>query len=195
VLDGGPGFYTSGTIYMACSGGGYVGLVRLEDGRLNVAAALDLAWVRRAGGLDGAIGAIIGRAGWPAISLTAGSAWHGTPVLTRRTGMADDERVFLLGDAAGYVEPFAGEGIAWALEAAMAVVPFAEAAIRCWHPALIGKWKRTYDTRIGRRQRLCRLAAWALRRPVLVGTIVGLLARAPGLALPVVARLNAPAQL
>src|SRR5205807_767326 len=35
-----PVHYRPGTIYMACSAGGYVGLVRLEDGRLDVAAAL-----------------------------------------------------------------------------------------------------------------------------------------------------------
>src|SRR5205823_9361457 len=35
VLADGPGFYAAGTVYMACDGGGYVGLVRLEDGRLD----------------------------------------------------------------------------------------------------------------------------------------------------------------
>jgi len=35
---------------MACGRGGYVGLVRLEDRRLNVAAAFDLAAARREGG-------------------------------------------------------------------------------------------------------------------------------------------------
>jgi flavin-dependent dehydrogenase len=192
VLNGGPSFYAPGTIYMACSAGGYVGLVRLEDGRLNVAAALDTAWVRQAGGPDGSIGAIIGGAGWPAVSATAGSAWHGTPILNCRARMPAGKSVFLLGDAAGYVEPFTGEGIAWAMESAVMVVPFAETAIRCWQPGLIGAWQRIYERRIGRSQRLCRLAAWALRRPGFVGSIVGLLARLPGLALPVLRRLNAP---
>src|ERR1700677_277618 len=36
-----PRFYEDATIFMACGTGGYVGLVRLEDGRLNVAAAFD----------------------------------------------------------------------------------------------------------------------------------------------------------
>ena len=41
--------------------------------------------------------------------------WHGTPGLTRRTRPLARDRLFYLGDAAGYVEPFTGEGIAWAL--------------------------------------------------------------------------------
>ena len=48
-------FYEPGTVYMACGRAGYVGLVRLEDGRLDVAAALDAPAVR----------APTGRAAWP----------------------------------------------------------------------------------------------------------------------------------
>ncbi len=39
VLDQGPAFYEPGIVFMACGAGGYVGLVRLEDGRLDLAAA------------------------------------------------------------------------------------------------------------------------------------------------------------
>src|SRR5207248_10085392 len=45
-----PTFYQAGTIYMACGAAGYVGLVRLEDGRLDIAAALDRSAAQRAGG-------------------------------------------------------------------------------------------------------------------------------------------------
>ena len=38
-----PDFYRPGVVYMACGAGGYTGLVRLEDGRLDVAAAFDAA--------------------------------------------------------------------------------------------------------------------------------------------------------
>src|SRR5262249_23645579 len=50
VADQPPAFSRAGTIYMACAPGGYLGLVRREDGRLNVAAALDGALVQRSGG-------------------------------------------------------------------------------------------------------------------------------------------------
>ncbi len=41
MLHDSPDFFQPGTIYMAIGDGGYVGFVRLEDGSLNVAAALD----------------------------------------------------------------------------------------------------------------------------------------------------------
>ena len=53
-----------------------------------------------------------------AAGLWRGRQWRGTPPLTRRAPSLAAERVFVLGDAAGYVEPFTGEGMAWALASA-----------------------------------------------------------------------------
>ena len=39
--------------------------------------------------------------------------WRGTPLLTRRSAHRAGTRIFALGDATGYVEPFTGEGMAW----------------------------------------------------------------------------------
>ena len=47
LLDDGPSFYHERTIFMAVGRKGYVGAVRVEDGTLNVAAALEPLWVRR----------------------------------------------------------------------------------------------------------------------------------------------------
>src|SRR5207237_9932770 len=76
VLADGPAFYGAGTVYMACGGGGYVGLVRLEDGRLDVAAALDTGFVRSNGGPGAAAASILGAVGWPAD--VADADWRGT---------------------------------------------------------------------------------------------------------------------
>jgi flavin-dependent dehydrogenase len=46
--------------------------------------------------------------------------WLGTLPLTRRTPRPAGHRVLVVGDAAGYVEPFTGEGMAWALATASA---------------------------------------------------------------------------
>ena len=50
MLDDCAGEFAPGVIYMAAGTGGYVGLVRVEGNRLNVAAALDPAAVREHGG-------------------------------------------------------------------------------------------------------------------------------------------------
>ena len=135
-----PACFAPGTVYMACGKGGYVGLVRTEDGRLNIAAALDAAFVKRAGGLGSASAAILREAGFASIEGLATLSWHGTPMLTRHASRPATERVFLLGDAASYVEPFSGEGMAWAMNSAVAVVPFALRACREWHSSLVRQW-------------------------------------------------------
>jgi flavin-dependent dehydrogenase len=110
--------------------------------------------------------------------------------LTRRASRLAAERVFALGDAAGYVEPFTGEGMAWALASAEAVAPLAEAAARRWHPDLARTWAALYQRTVTSRQLPCRGAAALLRHPRLAGLAVAALRRCPLLARPFVGYLN-----
>jgi flavin-dependent dehydrogenase len=185
-----PAYYRAGTVYMACGARGYVGLVRLEDGRLDVAAALDGAWVRASGGPGRAVVPLLAAAGLPPVPGLARLAWRGTPALTRRATRLAGERLFVLGDAAGYVEPFTGEGMAWAMAAGLSVAPLAAEAARRWRPSLAGAWAATYRRVVVRRQYVCRAAAAVLRRPLLARALVRLLARAPALAGPLLRHLD-----
>lgn len=185
-----PAGYRAGTVYMACGARGYVGVVRLEDGRLDVAAALDTEYVRGSGGPGRAVPPLLEAAGLPPVPGLAGLTWRGTPALTRRAPRLAGERLFVLGDAAGYVEPFTGEGMAWALAAGLAVAPLAAEAARDWRPALASAWAATYRRVVARRQYLCRAAAAALRHPSLAGAVVRILGRVPALAGPFVRHLN-----
>ena len=175
---------------MACGKGGYVGLVRLEDARLNIAAAFDGDFVKQAGGIGKAAGTILSEAGFPGIAGLDNLTWHGTPLLTRSIQPPASERVFLLGDAAGYVEPFTGEGMAWALSCAVAVVPLVRRAQARWDAAYIRQWAAIHKNLVSRRQWICRAVAHVLRRPRLVGCIIPALAYCPGLAAPVVRYLH-----
>ena len=68
--------------------------------------------------------------------------WHGTPPLTSRPGRVAAERLFVIGDASGYVEPFSGEGMATALETALAVAPLADrSSARSGSPSLVDRWE------------------------------------------------------
>ncbi len=187
VTAAAPAFYQAGTIYMACGPRGYLGLVRLEDGRLDLAAALDAAWLRDVGGPGAAAEQLLQQTGWPCPADLRHEGWRGTPPLTRRATHLAAKRVFALGDAAGYVEPFTGEGMAWALAAAEAVAPLAAVD---WQPSLVGAWERVYRRVVRRRQLLCRAAAAVLRRPWLTRGVVALLAHLPRLAGPIVYHLN-----
>ncbi len=190
VAPAAPPFFGEGTIYMACGEGGYVGLVRLEDGRLDVAAALDPWLVRRHRGPGGAVAALLARVDWPAVPDLPALDWRGTVALTRRRARLAGPRFFVLGDAAGYVEPFTGEGMAWALAQAVAVAPLAAEAARHWHPGLERRWCAVHRQLLGGRARLCRAVTLALRRPRLVRLAVAALSRMPFLAAPLVRRLQ-----
>jgi flavin-dependent dehydrogenase len=176
---------------MACGAHGYLGLVRLEDGRLDLAAAMDATWLRNLGGPGRAAQELLRENGWPAPADVLDLPWHGTPALTRQPRCLSAPRVFALGDAAGYVEPFTGEGIGWALSAALAVVPLALRGIRQWSTELESAWSSSLHRVVGRRF-ACRAASFVLRRPRLVRAVVAILSRAPILARPFVRSLNAP---
>ncbi|HZJ71735.1 MAG TPA: NAD-binding protein, partial [Planctomycetota bacterium] len=193
VLEGAGAALPAGELHMLCDAGGYVGLTAAEHGRLVVAAALDAATVVQAGGLGPAAAAIVARAGLPAIAGLADAHWLGTPPLTRRAATLAARRAFVLGDAAGFVEPFTGEGLAWALTAARAVQPFALAAVERWDEALAAGWRAEWSAVVARRQRLCRGLAAVLRRPLAVRAAVAALALRPQLVAPILQRLDAVA--
>jgi flavin-dependent dehydrogenase len=191
VAPFGPAFYGPHTIFMACGRGGYVGLVRLEDGRLDVAAAFDPVLVKRMHHVGLAARAILKEAGFPELAGLERLPWRGTPSLTRTAPRIARERLFVVGDAAGYVQPFTGEGIGWALAAARALCPLVWRGIRGWDPRLEAAWRGIFDQTITRRQGTCRALMTMLRRPGLTAGVTALLARVPGLAAPIVRRINA----
>lgn len=191
MLEEGPSFYAPQRIFMVCGRGGYLGLVRLEDGRLNLAAALDPKWVRICGGPGQVAGELLAESGWPAVPRLAELNWRGTPALTRQPRRRAGERLFLIGDAAGYIEPFTGEGMAWALAAGRAAAPLAAQAAKNWHPHLARQWEARYRCLLGPRQVICRIVAAVLRSPGMTRTAVRMLARVPALATPITYYLGA----
>ena len=186
-----PGF-SPGTIYMACGRNGYVGVVRVEEGRLNVAAALDPQWVRQCGGVNRASIQLMEEAGVEPPPTLAEQHWRATPLLTRRTGSVAARRLLVVGDAAGYVEPFTGEGMAWALASGRAVVPVIHDLRTGWDLEMQQKWTRVHRQLIRGRQQLCRTIAWWLRRPTLFRCSLHVLRQIPSFAQPLIRHLVRP---
>jgi flavin-dependent dehydrogenase len=177
-----PAFFAPHTIFMACGTGGYVGLVRLEDGRLSIAAAFDPRKVKQMRHPAEATAAILREAEFPPVPELRRLSWRGTPPLTRRAPRLALDRLFVLGDAAGYVQPFTGEGMAWALAAGKAISPLALRGARSWQPGLKKEWACLYHHTVSRRQGTCRLLMRMLRHPSLTSMVIGILARLPLLA-------------
>ena len=172
---------------------GYVGAVRVEDGRWNLAAALDADAVGRARAIGPVVRQILESAGRRVPMEFDRIAWRGTPQLSRRPRRVAADGLFAVGDAGGYVEPFTGEGIGCALHGGLAVVPFALQAIEAWRPELASTWTRTLRREVQRRMALSSTAAWALRHPSLATQVTSLLSSWPGLAARPVAWVNRPA--
>lgn len=190
LVDGTRSVLEPGQIRMVVGRAGYVGAVRLEDGRVDVAAAVDRTALRQSGPAEW-ISGILARNGCLE-GLDIGGSIRGTPALTRRHHAHGGPRLFLLGDAAGYVEPFTGEGIAWAVSSAILAAPLVSRACRDWRPAISQAWERLYRRSIGRRQSIIRLTASVLKKPLLSRVIISVLWSLPWSARPLVTRLNRP---
>ena len=171
-----------GRIHMVVGRHGYVGLVRLEDGTVDVAAAID-ASLLRGGPPEEAVDGILRTAGMR-LDGDLVHGWKGTPPLTRSAARLAEPRLFRIGDAMGYVEPFTGEGIGWALASARAVAPLALRGIEGWEASLERTWEAYGRGRAARARLLCRAVSRGLRRPTVVNGVLALLGRAPVLAAP-----------
>lgn len=197
----GSGFdsLTRGTIHMAVprSAGGYVGMVILEDGTLDLAAALDVALVKQCGGPAAAVQARLEAVGWHDAEVNRAlhaARWYGAPALTRHRKRLAAERLLIAGDAAGYVEPFTGEGMAWAVAGGRAAAELAHEALTSsvTMSQIESLWAQRHRRAVRRRQMACRGVTALLRHPRLANQVIHTLHRFPQLATPVTAHLNQP---
>ena len=162
--------------------------------RVTVPAAFDPAFVKAAGGVGPAAAEVLNTTRWPRLPDLADAPWKGTPALTRNPRAVAGRRTFAVGDAAGYVEPFTGEGMAWAVAGAAALGPIAHAAAAGWTEAHAEQWRRAHARVVAGRQGVCRAAARALRSPAFTRLAVRVLSVIPALARPVTFALNRPAR-
>ena len=158
--DGVAGLEDHGEMHVGRSH--YVGLAPLARGRLNVGMALP-AGAR--GGADARFAAAIGEL--PAVGRLLDGSRRLTPIrgaspIGHRVSRSAGPGWMLIGDAAGFIDPFTGEGIFRALRSA-----------RCVAEALaVG------DTGAEERYRLARRAAFAAK-DALTWTVQGMLAAPP----------------
>jgi flavin-dependent dehydrogenase len=153
-----------GKLLMAVGRFGYVGLTILPGERLHVAASVDPFSLQQRGPGE-LVADIIAQSGFSDF-VDVDCKWRGTPPLTSRSKQIASERVFLVGDAAGYVEPFTGEGIRWALESGIGVIPMLQKSVANWRNSIAQEWSRWYTQNIQREQKVCRRIAVGLKQPM-----------------------------
>ena len=181
--------YVHGTVFLACAPRGYVGVARAEHNQLIIAAAMDPEFLRAHRSPAEAVREVLREALFATPDLE-GACWKGTPPLTRHRTCLAAERVLVLGDSAGYVEPFTGEGMAWALSSA-------HAAAQCIRdvgldaPVLGNVWNASRQRAMRRQRFLCQATARLLRSPRTTRALAVLLSRNPSLLRPLVGVVNA----
>jgi len=196
VLAAGAAHLPPGELVMAVGRRGYCGLVRLEDGRIDVAAAVERAAIAVAGGPAGAVAGLLreaaGCGGVPHEADILAAAFQATPALTRRAPpvAGPTQRILRVGDAAGYVEPFTGEGIGWALAGAR-ILAESVADSRGLHAPAEAARRYVFAHRrlFGPLHVRCGIVTAGLRWPIVVAAALAAAQCAPGAARRLVSAL------
>ncbi len=182
VIEDDDGFYQDGIIYMASSRKGYTGMVRLEDKRLNVAAAIDFPAGKDPAHFGSEISGMLEEAGFPVPWQLKKAHWRGTPPLTRTLKNVAGERYFVLGDCAAYSEPFTGEGMTWAIDSAVALSRLLNRPREDWTMRQAGAWQSWHGRNIRKRQIFSRVLTRGLKYSALLRPAATLIRWKPELA-------------
>ncbi|GJM23370.1 MAG: hypothetical protein DHS20C15_32850 [Planctomycetota bacterium] len=161
-----------GLLQMFVAPEGYMGVVRLEDDRLDLAAAFDAEALRNAGGAADLAARLFARADHALHEFAGRARWRGTPALARPEAPTL-QHVLPLGDAAGSVEPFTGEGLRRAFVQANAVVEHTLDAV-AGNGQAAARWARTRRELLRANTARVNRLAGALRHPRVVALGVGL---------------------
>lgn len=187
----GDNWIPHGAVLMAVAPQGYVGVVEIEDRQLDIAAAIDPGHLQQSKSACASLISIFEAAGLPMPTHLGDAIVKGTIPLTRAASRVAGHRIFLLGDSTGYIEPFTGEGMAWAASAARTVMPLVKTAIdETWSRNLELRWEMAFKTIVSGEQKVCRLLSAALRKPWLLTPVLAACRVFPSLTQHLVGRIN-----
>ena len=181
-----------GQVRMVIGSSGYVGTVQIVGDTINLAAAVSPQALKRAGSPAALVAGVLASGGVPLPAGFSELDWQGTGPLTQHGRRVAADRVFVIGDAAGYVEPFTGDGISHALAAALGVTQIILQSAEAWEPAMAAAWNRRYRRDVVVRQRFCRGLAALLHRPWALAPAFGLAVRCPAIPQFIAERVNRP---
>lgn len=111
-------------------------------------------------------------------------------MLTRRRAVGG-HRLLAVGDACGYVEPFTGEGIAWAISGAREAASMLPASAEAWRPDIPRQWNSHHTATV--QTTWCRALRQLMRFPAVAKAGISLAAILPAVAQAIAGRIGAPA--
>ena len=156
--------WSSERIEMRVVRGGYLGMVAESHEQIHVAGLIDRN--SKLGRPDELLNEVA--RSWPllAAALQEGrpSRWNAAGPLPWKPTRIADESTALVGDAAGYAEPFSGEGMRWAFESAYGLTR-AWRQHGGWSAAAAQTYSKWHSDHIASRQRKTLRMAWFLAQP------------------------------
>lgn len=156
--------YPANELTMAVGREGYVGLTRVEQSKLNLAAAIDAEAIKKQG-LTAVVASILQSCRLPIPPSIETVKWTGTLPLTRMSREVAAQRLFKIGDSASYVEPFTGEGMSWAIQDAVSLSELLATADVNDCERLMAAWNAQWKQKLKSKQWVCRGLAGLLRYP------------------------------
>lgn len=176
IVERGDGLVEPGVISMRCCEQGYLGAVEVERQQVDLAAAVDPGLIRSRRSAERAMVSLLegdeaSAAGFD--KVLSGATIRGTPPMTWVPHRGGTRRVLAVGDASGYVEPFTGEGMSWALLSAARAADAAWRVLReGWREGEVRQWERAHQRGIRGRQWVCGLLRRLVHRPRLLGSLL-----------------------
>lgn len=181
----------AGELVMHVGRHGYVGIVQTEANQLDVAAAIEPQRLTQHASAGEALAEMVDDAYQELATQFRKTKFIGTPPLTRQANRVGAERLALVGDAAGYVEPFTGEGIGWAMAGAVQLAELIAAAkLGEYQTVVPQRWQTEHNQSVRHRQTVCRWISRSLRSTVVRQIAMTGLQAIPWLARPVVRAID-----
>ena len=182
--DGMDGLEARGEMHVG--GGGYCGIAPLSGARANVTFVLDRREMAAAGGdLNGFYRRSLQR--WPRVSeRLAGASLVGTPTaigpLALQAARVSAPGALLVGDSAGFYDPFTGEGVTLALRSAEMASEVADRALDATNGFDLREYDRTRDAATRDKFRINRALQRVVAWPALSNAMARRMSRRPDLA-------------
>jgi flavin-dependent dehydrogenase len=168
-----------GEINMYCGEKGYLGMIIVENGMIDAAAAIDRKAIADTSSASVVEKIILSCGAIPPPELLD-AHWRGTSPLSQKRRVPARDRIFLVGDAAGYTEPFTGQGIAWALRCALLIAPLLARAVSGDLSNPEKAWSVLYEKEIRTHQKASSLLAKLLRYERAFSLVLATLSLFPG---------------